>query len=71
LYRRRGKTVEPFFERFKALVDLGARTCHHGLDNNRTMILAAIFNLFSTRKIEEKPAYMHLNPVRAGLVRHA
>lgn len=27
-------------------------------------------NLFWPRKIEEKLAYMHLNPVRAGLVRH-
>lgn len=28
------------------------------------------FNLYSSRKVEEKLAYMHLNPVRAGLVAH-
>src|SRR4051812_17077316 len=28
------------------------------------------FNLFTPRKIEEKLDYMHLNPVRAELVRH-
>ena len=26
------------------------------------------FNLFTERKVEEKLAYMHQNPVRAGLV---
>ena len=28
------------------------------------------FNLFSTRKLEEKLTYIHQNPVRAGLVSH-
>jgi putative transposase len=28
------------------------------------------FNLFAERKVEEKLAYMHQNPVRAGLVAH-
>jgi hypothetical protein len=42
LYRRRGKTVEPFFDWLKALFDFGDRVWHRGLDNNRTMILAAL-----------------------------
>ena len=29
------------------------------------------FNIFSSRKLEEKLEYMHQNPVRAGLVEHA
>jgi putative transposase len=29
------------------------------------------FNVFSKRKLEEKLTYMHLNPVRAGLVEKA
>ncbi|MBL9123726.1 MAG: transposase [Planctomycetaceae bacterium] len=29
------------------------------------------FNIYSRRKMEEKLTYMHLNPVRAGLVREA
>lgn len=29
------------------------------------------FNIWSGRKVEEKLDYMHLNPVRAGLVEHA
>ncbi len=30
-----------------------------------------VFNIYSRRKMEEKLAYMHQNPVRAGLVRNA
>ena len=30
-----------------------------------------VFNVYSRRKLEEKLAYMHQNPVRAGLVEHA
>ena len=29
------------------------------------------FNLFTVKKAEEKLEYMHLNPVRAGLVEHS
>lgn len=43
LYRRRGKTVEPFNQWFKNLFDLSDQVWHRGLDNNRTQILAAIF----------------------------
>lgn len=42
LYRRRGKTVEPFFNWFKTLFDVNTQVWHHGLENNRTMILAAL-----------------------------
>jgi putative transposase len=30
-----------------------------------------VFNIHSESKIKEKLAYMHANPVRAGLVNHA
>jgi hypothetical protein len=43
LYARRGQTVEPFNDWFKALFELDHRVWHRGLDNNRTQILAAIF----------------------------
>jgi hypothetical protein len=43
LYRRRKQSVEPFNSHFKKLFDLEDRVWHRGLDNNRTMILAAIF----------------------------
>jgi hypothetical protein len=42
LYRRRKTTVEPFNAQLKHLFDLDHRVWHWGLDNNRTMILAAI-----------------------------
>jgi hypothetical protein len=42
LYRRRSKTVEPFHAQLKHLFELEHRVWHRGLDNNRTMILAAI-----------------------------
>lgn len=42
LYRRRGKTVEPFFGHFKELFGLGERVWHTGLGNNRTQVLAAL-----------------------------
>ena len=42
LYKRRGKTVEPFFGRFKALFGLEEHVWHPGLDNNRTQSLAAL-----------------------------
>jgi hypothetical protein len=43
LYARRGVTVEPFNEWFKALFEFHDRAWHRGLDNNRTQILAAVF----------------------------
>ncbi len=43
LYARRGQTVEPFNDWFKALFELDHRVWHRGLDNNRTQFLAAIF----------------------------
>jgi hypothetical protein len=43
LYRRRKQTVEPFNSHLKKLFDLHDHVWHRGLDNNRTMILAAIF----------------------------
>jgi hypothetical protein len=43
LYARRGQTVEPFNDWFKALFELDERAWHRGLDNNRTQMLAAIF----------------------------
>lgn len=42
LYRRRGQTVEPFFDWFKAAFGLSQQAWHRGLDNNRTMVLAAL-----------------------------
>jgi hypothetical protein len=42
LYARRGVTVEPFNSWFKATFELNDRVWHRGLDNNRTLILAAI-----------------------------
>lgn len=43
LYSRRKKTVEPFNQWFKHLFELEDQVWHRGLDNNRTMLLAAIF----------------------------
>lgn len=42
LYARRKTRVEPFHTQLKHLFDLDHRVWHWGLDNNRTMILAAI-----------------------------
>jgi hypothetical protein len=42
LYARRKTRAEPFNARLKHLFDLHERVWHWGLDNNRTMILAAI-----------------------------
>jgi hypothetical protein len=42
LYARRKVRVEPFNARLKHLFDLDDRVWHWGLDNNRTMLLAAI-----------------------------
>jgi hypothetical protein len=42
LYRRRGKTVEPFFGHFEDLFGLDERAWHAGLSNNRTQLLAAL-----------------------------
>lgn len=44
LYARRKVTVEPFHSQLKRLFELHDRVWHWGLDNNRTMILAAIFS---------------------------
>jgi hypothetical protein len=43
LYARRRKTVEPFNQWFKSHFELENRVWHRGLDNNRTMLLSAIF----------------------------
>jgi hypothetical protein len=42
LYARRGCTIEPFNSWIKGLFGLEDRVWHRGLDNNRTMFLAAI-----------------------------
>lgn len=42
LYKRRKISVEPFHAQLKHLFDLDYRVWHWGLDNNRTMVLAAI-----------------------------
>jgi len=42
LYARRKTCVEPFHAQLKHLFELEHRVWHRGLDNNRTMILAAI-----------------------------
>lgn len=44
LFRRRGKTVEPFNDWLKTRFDLHERAWHRGLDNNRTQLLAAILS---------------------------
>lgn len=43
LYARRKITVEPFNSHFKLLFDLEERVWHWRLDNNRSMVLGAIF----------------------------
>jgi Transposase DDE domain. len=43
LYQLRRRTIEPFHQWFKQLFELQQRVWHYGLDNNRTMLLAAIF----------------------------
>ncbi len=43
LYRRRGRTVEPFNDWFKGRFDLGTCVWQRGLANNMTQITAAIF----------------------------
>lgn len=43
LLRRRGARIEPFNAWLKTRFDLHDRVWHHGLDNNRTQLLAAIF----------------------------
>jgi hypothetical protein len=43
LYARRRETVEPFNGWFKQLFELEDHVWHPGLDNNRTMLLSAVF----------------------------
>jgi len=43
LFRRRSLTVEPFNDWLKTRFNLHEHAWHHGLDNNRTQLLAAIF----------------------------
>lgn len=43
LFARRKQTVEPFNQWFKHLFELEDRVWHRGLDDNRTMLLAATF----------------------------
>jgi len=43
LFPRRKKTVEPFNQWFKHLFDLEDHVWHYGLENNRTLLLAALF----------------------------
>lgn len=42
LYRRRSVRAEPFNARLKHLFELDDRVWHWGMDNNRTMLLAAV-----------------------------
>lgn len=42
LYKRRGKTVEPFFGHFKEVFGLTGHCVHSGVENNRTYTLAAL-----------------------------
>jgi hypothetical protein len=42
LYRRRGRTVEPFFGHIKEVFGLEDHVWHAGLGNNRTQVLAAL-----------------------------
>ena len=58
LYSRRKTTVEPFHAQLKHLFELEHRVWHRGLDNNRTMILAAISSyqlLLSYNHRNQKP----------------
>ena len=57
LYRRRGRTVEPFHEWLLRLFELD-RVWHRGLDNNRTQVLAAIF----TYQVLLRYNHRHGNP---------
>jgi hypothetical protein len=43
LYKRRSRSVEPFNSWFKQCFELEQQVWHRGLDNNRTMLLSAIF----------------------------
>lgn len=43
IYMLRSRSVEPFHQWFKHLFDLHLQVWHRGLDNNRAMLLAAIF----------------------------
>lgn len=42
-YKHRGRTVEPFHERFKSLFELDQCLWHRGLENNQTQLLVAMF----------------------------
>jgi len=42
LYRRRGRTVEPFFGHVKEVFELTEHVWHAGLENTRTQVLAAL-----------------------------
>jgi hypothetical protein len=44
LFKKRSQSVEPFNQWFKHQFDLHEHVWHRGLDNNRTMLLAAIFS---------------------------
>ena len=46
LYRRRGKTVEPFFGHVKEVFGWAEHLWHAGLGNNRTLVLAALLLLY-------------------------
>jgi hypothetical protein len=43
LYARRHRSVEPFNEWFKQMFDLSDHVWHHGINNNKTQVLGAIF----------------------------
>lgn len=43
LFARRQQTIEPFNQWFKHLFDLEDHVWHRGLENNRTLLLAALF----------------------------
>ena len=69
LYARRKVRVEPFNAHLKHLFELEDRVWHWGLDNNRTMLLAAIFAfqlLLTYNHLRHQP-YAHLQRILDAL----
>jgi len=69
LYTRRKVTVEPFNAHVKHLFELEDRVWHRGLDNNRTLLLAAVFAyqvLLAYNHRRDCPA-MHLQEILDAL----
>jgi hypothetical protein len=69
LYKRRNVRVEPFNARFKHLFELQDRVWHRGLDNNRTMLLAAIcvYQLLLMHNHAKRRGVPHLQCLLDGL----